>query len=168
MFGFLQVLSLTLTAVAMAMALAHALELPGKMRLDRETYFAMQAVYYPGFTVGGAVGEVGGAVCTIVLLVLTPRGERAFWLTLVAALGLVAMHAVYWLVTRRCEQVPGRRRPSRPFPLGVLLGWHSRSGRHGRVGLADVARALEYSHVVGAGCAVVSLTALIITTSCGG
>jgi hypothetical protein len=39
--------------VAMALTLAHALELPGKMRLTKEIYFAMQPIYYPGFTIGG-------------------------------------------------------------------------------------------------------------------
>ena len=36
LFDVLQVLTVILVAVAMAMALAHALELPGKMRLDKE------------------------------------------------------------------------------------------------------------------------------------
>jgi hypothetical protein len=40
----LQIASLLLVSVAMALALAHALELPGKMRLDRETYFAVQRI----------------------------------------------------------------------------------------------------------------------------
>lgn len=56
MFGVLQVLAVILVAVAMALSLAHALELPGKMRLDSETYYAMQPIYYPGFTIGGCVG----------------------------------------------------------------------------------------------------------------
>jgi hypothetical protein len=30
---------------------------------------------------------------------LTPGGTPGFWLTLVALLGLIAMHAVYWIVT---------------------------------------------------------------------
>jgi hypothetical protein len=36
MFLTLQVLSVCLAAVAMSLALAHTLELPGKMRLDKE------------------------------------------------------------------------------------------------------------------------------------
>lgn len=48
MFSVLQVVTVILVAVAMALALAHALELPGKMRIDKETYYAMQAIYYPG------------------------------------------------------------------------------------------------------------------------
>ena len=45
---------LLLVAIAMALTLAHALELPGKMLLDRDTYLAIQKIYYPGFTIGGA------------------------------------------------------------------------------------------------------------------
>lgn len=60
MFQVLQVVTILLVAVAMAMALAHALELPGKLRLSKEAYFTTQSIYYPGFTLGGMVGE-GGA-----------------------------------------------------------------------------------------------------------
>lgn len=42
MFSVVQVLTVILVAVAMALALAHALELPGEMRLDKETYYAVQ------------------------------------------------------------------------------------------------------------------------------
>jgi hypothetical protein len=46
MFDTLQVLTVLFVAVAMALTLAHALELPGKMRLTKEIYFAMQPIYY--------------------------------------------------------------------------------------------------------------------------
>jgi len=82
MFSVLQVLTVVLVAVAMALTLAHALELPGKMRLDKETYYAMQSIYYPGFTIGGGLGEAGGTIATIVLVFLTPSGSIDFWLTL--------------------------------------------------------------------------------------
>src|SRR5918996_4492989 len=98
-FSGLQVLTVILVAVAMALSLAHALELPGKMRLTKEVYYAMQPVYYPGFTIGGGIGEAGGMIATIILLILTPFGDADFSLTLVAALGLVGMQAVYWLFT---------------------------------------------------------------------
>jgi hypothetical protein len=49
----LQILSVILVAVAMVPALAHALELPGKLRLTRDAYFAIQPIYYPGFTIAG-------------------------------------------------------------------------------------------------------------------
>jgi hypothetical protein len=48
MVDILQVLAVLLVAVAMSLALAHALELPGKMRLSKEAYYAMQPIYDPG------------------------------------------------------------------------------------------------------------------------
>jgi hypothetical protein len=47
MFDILQMLTVLLVVVAMALSLAHALELPGKMRLTREIYFAMQKTLTP-------------------------------------------------------------------------------------------------------------------------
>jgi hypothetical protein len=78
MFLLLQVVSVFLVSVAMALALAHALELPGKMRLDKETYLAMQPIYYPGFTMGGGVGEGGGMITTLILLLCTRLRARRF------------------------------------------------------------------------------------------
>jgi hypothetical protein len=48
MFHMLQVLAVILVAVAMALALAHALELPGKLRLPKDTYLAVQPIYFLG------------------------------------------------------------------------------------------------------------------------
>ena len=104
MFNILQILTTILVAIAMAMALAHALELPGKMRLTKEAYFATQPIYYPGFTIGGGIGEFGGLIATIVLLLLTPMHSAEFWLTLVAFLGMAGMQTVYWLWTHPVNQ----------------------------------------------------------------
>ena len=94
----LSVLALLLVAVTMGLSLAHALEFPGKLRLDEPTYRAVQAIYYPGFTIGGLVGEFGGLLALIVLLAVTPHSERFWWTA--AALGfLVLGHATYWVVT---------------------------------------------------------------------
>lgn len=92
-------LALLLLAVTMGLALAHALEFPGKLRLDEETYRAVQAIYYPGFTIGGLIGEFGGMLVLAVVLFLTPIAAERFWWS-AAALGfLLAGHAVYWVVT---------------------------------------------------------------------
>jgi hypothetical protein len=99
MFLILQVLTVVLVSIAMALALAHALELPGKLRLPREVYVAMQPIYYPGFTLGGLVGEAGGLLATLVLVLATPNGTTAFGLTLGAFIALLAMHLVYWVLT---------------------------------------------------------------------
>jgi hypothetical protein len=95
----LSVVALLLLAVTMGLSLAHALEFPGKLRLDEPTYRAVQAIYYPGFTIGGFVGEFGGLLALIILLLATPANSERFWWT-AAALGfLVLVQATYWVVT---------------------------------------------------------------------
>ena len=92
-------LALFLVAVTMGLSLAHALEFPGKVRLDEATYRAVQAIYYPGFTIGGLVGEFGGMLVLGLLLFLTPRDTSQFWGTAVALGLLIACHLTYWAVT---------------------------------------------------------------------
>jgi hypothetical protein len=74
----LEVIAVFFTAVAMSLWLAHALEFPGKMRLDGQTYRTVQTIYYPGFTVGG-VGEPLAAVATLALLIEMRHRDSAFW-----------------------------------------------------------------------------------------
>jgi hypothetical protein len=99
MITILSAAALFLVAVTMGLSLAHALEFPGKLRLDEPTYRAVQAIYYPGFTTGGLIGEFGGMLTLVALIILTPTTAERFWWT-VAALGfLVIGHVVYWVVT---------------------------------------------------------------------
>jgi hypothetical protein len=95
-----QIVTLLLVALAMATAVAHALELPGKMRLPRDTYLAVQSIYYPGFLIGGGLGEFAGMLGTVALLFLTPSGSAAFWLTLAACASMVLMHLIFWIFTQ--------------------------------------------------------------------
>src|SRR5690349_8022783 len=94
----LKIVTVTLVAIAMALALAHALEFPGKMRLSKEQYLAVQPIYYPGFTFGGAA-EPLGIVLIFVLLLLAPANTAASWLIAAALIALVLMHAAYWFFT---------------------------------------------------------------------
>jgi hypothetical protein len=168
MLTLLQIATVILVAVALALALAHALELPGKMRLDKKTYYAVQAIYYPGFTIGG-IGEAGGTITTIVLLFLTPPASVDFWLTFVALLGLIAMQAVYWLVTHPVnkfwvEGVNLDRFSSGFFSFGAN---RSRIQQEARPpDWTELRNRWEYSHVARAGCALVSFVALLIAISC--
>jgi hypothetical protein len=161
-----QVLTFILVALAAALALAHALELPGKMRLSKDEYFAVQPIYYPGFTIGGGVGEAGGTISAIVLLLLTPSGSTDFWLALVALLGLLGMQAAYWILTHPVNGfwLEGER-------LGALgsgffsFGSERCSSRRGEtrpVAWTDLRNRWEYSHVVRAGLSAVSFFALVI------
>jgi hypothetical protein len=95
----LQILSLILASIAMALSLAHALELPGKLRLARDSYLAVQSIYYPGFTIAGG-SEPLSIVALIALLILTPSASVAFFLIALALAAMIAMHAIFWLVTQ--------------------------------------------------------------------
>lgn len=101
----LTLIALVLVAVTMGLAFAHALEFPGKLRLDEETYRAVQAIYYPGFTIGGLIGEFGALLLLPVLLFLTPFGTERFWWIAAAFVFLLAGHATYWLVTHPTNRV---------------------------------------------------------------
>jgi hypothetical protein len=71
MFHVVEIVTALIVAVVMAMSLAHALEFPGKRRLDRDGYFAAQTIYYPGFSVAG-ISEPLSIVLVFVLLLMTP------------------------------------------------------------------------------------------------
>jgi hypothetical protein len=156
-----QVLAVIFTGVAVVPALAHALELPGKMRLEQDTYFAVQTIYYPGFTVAG-IAEPLALVATLVALVLTPAGSSRFWLTLVALVGLIGLQAVYWLVTH-----PVNRRWLQGERLGRVgsgfFSFASGTGSgHSELGWTSLRDRWEYSHVVRAIFSVLSLTAIVL------
>lgn len=95
----LHVATAFLVSVTFGLVLAHALEMPGKMRLNEETYLALQAIYYPGFTIGGA-SEPLAIVATLILLLITPVATPPFWLTLTAAVNLFLVQLVFWVITQ--------------------------------------------------------------------
>ncbi len=101
----LSILAVLLVAVTMGLALAHALEFPGKLRLDEQSYRKVQAIYYPGFSIGGLVGEAGALLLLPVLLFLLPFGTDRFWWTAVALLCLAVGHGIYWVVTHPVNAV---------------------------------------------------------------
>ena len=168
MFCALQVLTVLLVAIALVPSLAHALEFPGKLRLDKEAYYAMQPVYYPGFTIAG-ISEPLGIVAMILLLVMTLWGSAGFWLMLMALLGLIGMQAIYWLVTHPVNQfwvegAPLNRVSSGFFSFGIQ---RSQPGNTTPPPEWTVLRdQWEYSHVARAACALVSFLALVIAIAC--
>lgn len=64
MIDALQVSCVMLVAFAMVPGVAHALEFPGKRRLDKDAPFAVQPIHYSGFTVAG-IGEPVAIIATI-------------------------------------------------------------------------------------------------------
>jgi hypothetical protein len=162
MFCVLQILSVLLVAVAMSLSLAHALELPGKMRLTKDAYYAMQPIYYPGFTIGGGISEPGGTIATIALLLLTPFGSTDFWLTLVALLGLIGMQVVYWVFTHPVNKFWLTDEKLGAFGAGFFGFGGAKNEKTRPVKWTDLRDRWEYSHVARAVLAFVSLLALVI------
>jgi hypothetical protein len=164
----LKVLAVLLVAIAMALSLAHALELPGKLRLPREAYMAVQPMYYPGFTIGGLVGEFGGMLATLLLLVATPSGAPAFWMILAAFVALVAAHAVYWVLTHPVNRfwLRGERiaRAGAGFFAFDPIGSGRKAG-HPRLNWTALRDRWEYSHVVRAVLALAALVLLVIAVT---
>ncbi len=168
MFDVLQVLTVIFVVLAMVPVLAHALELPGKMRLTKDAYVAMQSIYYPGFTIAG-ISEPLGIVSTTILLLLTPPGTSNFWLTLAALCGLIGMHAVYWLVTHPVNKfwVQGKQLSSVGSGFFSFASARKR-GRQSETHPADwteLRDRWEYSHVVRAALVTVSFIALVVAIS---
>jgi hypothetical protein len=162
MLPVLQIITLVLVAVGFSLTLAHALELPGKKRLDKQAYVAVQSIYYPGFTIGGLFGEFGAIVATMILLVVTPSDTVAHVLTFIALIALLLMHALYWVLTHPVNRVwLGDQK------LGSAgAAFFNTTG----AGIADedwtrLRDRWEHSHVARAGCAFVAFVALAAATA---
>ena len=160
MLQLLQVVTLIIVAIVMAMALAHALEYPGKMRLGERDYRTVQAIYYPGFTFGGG-SEPLAIILTFVLLLLTPASP-AFWLTLVALIALVAVQAVFWLVTQpvnkhwvKGERLGGAGQAFFDAAGNVEGDWTALRNRW------------EYSHIARAALATIAFVLLLVAITLG-
>ena len=144
----------------MALALAHALELPGKLRLSKEEYLGVQAIYYPGFTIGG-IAEPAGLLAILVLLFLIPGGTTPFWLTAGAFAALLAMHAAYWMLTH-----PVNNFWLKDFKLKGLgarffaVGGPRQAGDDTALDWTVLRDRWEYSHVVRAVLGLISLALL--------
>jgi hypothetical protein len=161
-----QVVTVFLAAVAMSLALAHALELPGKMRLDKQTYIAVQGIYYPGFTYGG-FSEGLAVLATLVLLVMTPAGQPAFWWTLTAFVALMAMQVVYWLITHPVNKFWLKDTKLKGFGAGFFSLGSKQAATLGSddEGWTTLRNRWEYSHVLRAVFAAIALIALIIAVA---
>jgi len=156
----LHVITVLLVALAAALSVAHALELPGKMRLAQDQYLAVQQIYYPGFTIGGAIAEPGGTIATAVLLLFTPVGGAQFRLVLAAFVGMLGVMAVFWLVTQPVNKVW-----TKGMSMGALGSGFFETGAD-RTGPAPDWTALrdrwEYSHVTRAALATASFICLVV------
>jgi len=156
----LSVLALLLIAVTMGLALAHALEFPGKLRLDEQAYRAVQTIYYPGFTIGGLVGEFGALLVLPVLLLVMPSGTDRFWWTVAAFGFLVLGHATYWLVTHPVNSA--WLKDTDLSGLGAAF-FSAFSGRE--ADWTQMRNVWEYSHVARACLGMASLVSMALALS---
>lgn len=164
MFHMAEIVSILLVALAMAPALAHLLEFPGKRRLAKDAYLTVQTIYYPGFTIAGGIGEVGGLISVLAILLLTPQGTTAFWLRLVALAAMFGMQLVFWLFTQPVNKVW-----LQSTTLGSLgnafFGIESGTGRvhsDDPDGWKKIRDRWEYSHIARAGLASLSFLLLVV------
>jgi hypothetical protein len=89
--------STMLTALSMAAAFAHLLELPGKMTYDGALWVRLLQTLYPAFGKISGLCEIGAVVTAAVLALLLRHHRPAFGWALVAALAMIATHAIFWV-----------------------------------------------------------------------
>lgn len=98
----MQFLAVILTALALVPAGAHLFALPNKLGMSQEAYFTVQQIYR-GWALLGSV--LAAALMAIVALaVLLRRQPAPFWLAFVAAGGIVAVLAVFFIWTYPANQ----------------------------------------------------------------
>ncbi len=153
----LHIVAIVLVALAAALSVAHALEMPGKMRLSRDNYFAVQCIYYPGFTFGG-ISEPLGTAAIAILLNFVPAGSTAFWLALTALICMFAMMGVFWLVTQ-----PANKVWTQNMKMGAAGATFFKAGPGGQEvsDWTSVRDRWEWSHVARAALATIAFLALL-------
>jgi len=169
MFDILQVVTVLLVAVAMALTLAHALELPGKMRHTKDVYYAMQHIYYPGFTIGG-FAEPASLYFNDYPVVFYAVGERRFFADACSTTGTHRYAGNLLPVYASGEQVLASGAKLSGLGSGFFSLGANRSPPQKKshaVNWTDLRNRWEYSHIARAGLAFASLTTLVIAiTNC--
>ena len=159
----LEISTVLLVAITMGMALAHALELPGKLRLDEQTYLSVQRIYYPGFTIGGVAEPL--ALFAAFTLLFFHKDRTHFWLILTAFSGLLGMQIVFWSVTQTANRFWLRHdhlgtSGARFFALNRAK--QGSEGKRSTPNWQSMRDQWEYSHVLRAVLSMISLVAIVI------
>jgi Domain of unknown function (DUF1772) len=164
----LEVVTILLAAVVVSLTLAHALELPGKMRLPREIYLATQAIYYPGFTIGG-IAEPLTPIALLVLLLSMPAGSMRFWLTLLALIAFAAVHIVFWIWVQPINKIwlkdINLGKASAAFFGTKAEAEPAIDGNHETPDWKALRNQWEFGHVIRAGLAMIGLALLAIAVT---
>jgi hypothetical protein len=128
------------TALAMAPAMAHALELPNKIRMNREDYLNAQRLYRGWQFVGIAV--IAALIATVLLLRASSSGK--FFSSLLAVLSVLATQLVFWVFT---------------FPVNR----RTRNWTHAPENWRALRARWEYSHAASAALNVLALVSVTVT-----
>jgi hypothetical protein len=166
LFAF-EVFTVFLTAVAMSLALAHALEYPGKLRLDEQTYTVVQTIYYPGFTIGGIAEPVAGVAVLVLLVIMGDRSTQFDWL-LVAFIALAAMHAVFWSVTQPVNRYWLKNEKLSKAGAKFFDARHVNATDRSATGKADwryLRNRWEYSHILRAVLSTIAFIAITVAVA---
>jgi len=95
-------LAILLTALLLVPEGAHFFELPGKIGMDRETYFSVQQIY-AGWAFFGIV-MLAALVANIALAVILRRDPAAMAFAVFAAVAVVANVAIFFVWTYPANQ----------------------------------------------------------------
>ena len=157
----LQVVTTVSVGVMMGLSLAHAAELPGKRRLNREQYLAVQTIYYPGFTVGGSAEPL--SILLLAGLAFWTRGSRLpFFLEIGALIAAIAVQAVFWTCTQPVNRYwlehTGTSKSARAF-------FRSVDSQEARPDWRVLRDRWEHSHLWRAGLAMAAFVLLVTALS---
>lgn len=160
----LEISTVLFVAITMGMALAHALEFPGKLRLDEQTYLSVQTIYYTGFTIGG-VAEPLAIIAALTVLFFPHKDRTHFWLILTALCGLLGMQIVFRFVTQPANRFWLRHEQLGTSGARFFALNRAKQGSEGNRSTANwqsMRDQWEYSHVLRAVLSVTSLVAIVI------
>jgi hypothetical protein len=97
-----QFLAIVLTALSLVPAGAHLAELPNKIGLDQEAYFAVQNIYR-GWALFG-IALFGALGATLALATMLRRQRAPFWLALAGFLLMAATLVIFFMWTYPANQ----------------------------------------------------------------
>lgn len=157
----LQALCLVLVACVMAFTLAHAAELPGKMRLDKPEYLAIQPIYHPGYTLGGISEPL--AILALAALVYRVHADGGNVLLPVACLVLaIAVQIVFWLAVHPVNKFWLAAEELPEASAGFFGIGRSANGTVAGEGWRALRDRWEYGHAVRAALAFVAFLLLAV------
>ena len=143
--SFVRYLAVILAALTLGMAFGHLLEIDGKLRMDGQTWLAIQQQLYAGSGTIGVAVQFGAAASAALLALLLRHRYLVLGLALAATICLIAQLGVWLLVNRPIDADTAR------WTVQTLpTNWQ------------DYRNAWEAAHVSRAGLDFLALTALVV------